>query len=112
MADYAKLIDKQVTNAFKKTVSLQEEVIFNLKKGESFDFGTGQPSFDSETPVRVKVLVIKTSSKNEVVKKQLLMERIADLDVYDSVTMSSGEWKIGEILQDTGHNQIVEVSRG
>jgi len=57
-------------------------------------------------------LVVKTYTKNEVVRKQLLIERIPNLDVYDSVTMSTGKWKIGEILQDTGHNQIVEVFRG
>lgn len=110
--DYAKLIDRQLVKVFKKTVSLQTSVVFNLKQGEGFDFATASPTVDTTNNLPKQVLVIKTTHKQDVVRKELLMERIDDLSIYDSVQLDGECWQLGGTIVDNAHTQIVEVFHG
>jgi hypothetical protein len=109
--DYGKLIGKQLTAVFKKTVSLQIDVVFHLKSEQKFDYKSGSVSAkDKVTPA--KALVVSTTQKLDMVKRQLLIQRIDQLDLFDKVTMDGQEWTLGQTIVDNGYTQIVEVYHG
>lgn len=112
MTDYNRLINKALKMAFKKADSLTTQATFHLKQGQSFDFGSAEAKAESTTNRVVKVLVVKTSRGLVTVRKQILVERIADLDIYDKATLENEDWKIGPTIVDDGHMQIIEVYHG
>jgi len=111
MTDYAKLVDTQLLKAFKRLNSLLVTAVFHLKSNETFNFVTGKKEADSKDKT-VRVFVINTSQKKDHAIKTILMERIEELDLYDSVTVGESDWRLGAVTQDNAHTQIIEVISG
>lgn len=110
--DYGKLLDRQLTNAFKKVDSLLIPATFHLKEGESFNFNTADTEIAEENDFATRVFVMKTTHQKETIKKQILMKHLEGLDLYDSVTLEGQEWSIGATIVDYEHMQIIEVVHG
>lgn len=110
--DYKKLIDKKLVYLFKKVHSLTIPATFHLKSGEGFNFSTAAPTKTAVDDKTVQVLVIKTSQKQDTVRKEILLDRIDDLEIYDSVTLGGQTWKLGGVLIDYEFIQIIEVYDG
>jgi len=111
VADYGKLIDKQLHRAIGKMQGLTKEVVFHVKQ-TSFDFGNGRPSTTSiDDPVR-QAVVVSDKVKKEVRHRELLVEAVGDLDAYDNVTLEGEVWEIGSLVHHGDAAMIVEVYRG
>lgn len=112
MADYSKLIGKFLKKAFVKAASLTVPATFHLKDGQTFDFGSAVASETGNSNVSKQVLVVKTTQGLTTVRKQILVERIDALDIFDKVTIGAEEWNIGQTIVDDGFMQIIEVYHG
>jgi len=112
LSDYGKLIDRQLTNAFKKLDSLMTTATFNLKSGEDYNFSNAEVTVTSDKDKTVRLLVIQTEQKKEVTYKKLLMRTIPELDLYDTCSLGGQKWNVGPVIFDSGATTILQVYRG
>ena len=106
------IITKNLTKAFSLSASLLTPATFHLGDGTGFDFGSATTTVSGQEDKVVDVLVVKTSNGLQSVRKQLLLERIEGLDVYDTVTLGTEVFSIGQTILDDGYMQIIEVYHG
>lgn len=110
--DIDALLNRMVPKAFSIAQSVLTTVTFKLREGETFNFKTASTEIASQTDLEKDVLVVKTVHGLEYVRKQLLVEDVPTLDIFDRVVIGSETWRIGSTLYDNGYIQIIEVYNG
>ena len=110
--DIDALLNKFVPKAFGMVESVLTPAVFKLRTGETFNFSTASKEIATQTDLEKDVFVIKTTHGLNSVRKQLLVEDVPTLDIYDRVVLGGETWIIGASIYDNGYIQIIEVSNG
>lgn len=110
--DIDALLNRMVPKAFALTASVLTSVTFKLREGESFNFTTASTVIATQTDVVADVFVMKTTHGLNYVRKQLLVQDVPNLDIFDRVLIGGETWRIGDSLYDNGYIQIIEVYNG
>jgi len=110
--DIDALLNRMIPKVFEMTSSVLTSVVFKLREGETFNFSTASTEVATQSDLAKDVFVIKTTHGLEVIRKQLLVEDVPTLDIYDRVEMGGETWRIGASIYDNGYIQIIEVCNG
>lgn len=111
----SKLIDKGLTLAFDTVDELLLTVTFHTKDISGFDYSTKEVIEENPQDVTVKAVVIDSKKAGEsTLYKNLLVKSapLANLDMYDTVTINGQVWTIGLPIVDNGHTQLLEIYKG
>lgn len=113
---YGRLIDSKVEMVFNKVKDLAVAASFVKATGVAFNFNTASVEVDQDAPKTIKVVPIdlkKPNSKSNIIMKTIMMKAVdaEDLNSYDEINFSSHDWKIGDLLHQTGRVWVLNVYR-
>jgi hypothetical protein len=113
---YNNLIDGQLNKAFILLKDLAKPMIFTEVAASDFNFGTGEVTKTSAAPKTIKVVAIednRPSKDKKTIKKTILASKrdIVDLSLYDLVSFESQNWKVGNIIRESGRIWMFEIVR-
>ena len=112
------LVKNNVANAFKLINDLKETVLLDRAGASSFDYTTGSVV---ETPTIARELKAVVTYKRKKDTNALLVEilvmteeieSIADLDVFDKITVRGVQYNIVPPLIDDGYTVVINATRG
>lgn len=109
--DIPALASKNVDKAFKLMSSLAKSATVHLKENATFNFGTAEAS-SSDTPLTVKLIVVSTKISKELIKKQILVDKIEGLDAYDHINFDGEDWIIADTIFEGVASQMLEIQHG
>jgi hypothetical protein len=113
---YQTLIDAKLNQAFNLVKDLAIDIVLTKKQDSTFNFGTGEVKFGSQSVVNTKAIPIdlkKTSENRNTIEKQLMLKskEVGDITKYATVQFQSKTWNIGDIPKDDGFILLVNVYR-
>lgn len=113
---YQALIRKNLDFAFNQIKDLATVASFYKKQSAGFDFNAQEASVVVNSPIEIKIVDLETIGNNKETDhktKQLLVKKhdVGDLSSYDYLKINNINWKLGQVLTDTGYVIMFTVVR-
>ena len=113
---YNNLIDSQLNKAFILLKDFAKPMVLTEVTSSGFNFGSGDVTKTSAAPKTIKVVAIEDKKPNKdtnTIKKSILARKrdITDLSLYSLITYDDHNWKIGDIIRESGRVWLFEIVR-
>jgi hypothetical protein len=114
---YRALIDKSLQQAFNTIKDLAVDVTFNKVAVGDFNFSTGQAT-EVSTPVSAKAVIFNKNKsqggkeRRNAVRMEIMFKTAeigSDITGFDTVTIGSDTWKVGDPLKDDGSIMMLQL---
>ena len=111
---YKSLIEKSLERAFKSLKDLAVDAVFTRRGEASFDFNTGQTSYEPSTSLNTKIVVtrkLRPDRESNRLRKEIIAKNhvIGDVKAFDTILFEGEHWSIGGIIHGDGYIWVLEI---